>query len=40
MAYAMGYMISPLTGLRKFRLHYSDFCNGLLTQGTYEESRH
>ena len=34
MAYAMGYITSPLTGLRKFRFHHSDSCKGLLTQGT------
>ena len=34
MAYALGYWISPLTGLRKFRLQHSDFCIGLLTQDT------
>jgi hypothetical protein len=34
MAYAMGYRILPLTGLRKFRFHYSHFCNGFLTQNT------
>ena len=34
MAYAMGYGISPLTGLGKFRLYHSDSCIGLLTQDT------
>jgi len=30
----MGYMISPLKGLGKFRFHHNAFCNGLLTQDT------
>ena len=32
MAYAMGYRMSPLTGLRNFRFHPNAFCNELLTQ--------
>jgi hypothetical protein len=40
MAYAMGYMISPLTGLRKFRFHHGDFCNELPTQDTITEKYH
>jgi hypothetical protein len=32
MAYAMGYIMPPLTGLRRFRFHYSEFYNKLLTQ--------
>jgi hypothetical protein len=37
MAYAMGYRMSPLTGLRRFRFHYSEFCSELLTQDTSAE---
>ena len=31
---AVGHTMSPLRGLRKFRFHASDFCDGLLTQDT------
>jgi len=34
MAYAMGYMMSPLTGLRIFSFRHNGFYNELLTQDT------
>jgi hypothetical protein len=30
-----GDIMEPLKGLRKFRFHYSEFCNELLTQATW-----